>query len=218
MKIKALRRKDTKEFVQIVDDSGKALVFTSELPNPQPETADWESTVKYFDKYSDQIDINDFELVELTVTEQYDSLADTLKHQKRIMQLVNMATAELLKKVALHDNSKLYEPEKSIFDEWTPKLASSSIGTEEYENMKKQMKIALDHHYANNTHHPEHFENGLNDMDLLEIFELFFDWKAASERHLDGNIYKSITVNKERFKMSDQLEQIFIKTAKRMNF
>lgn len=148
----------------------------------------------------------------------YNSEADTLKHQKRIMQLVNIATAELLKKVALHDNSKLYEPEKEIFDEWTPKLKTSTIGTEEYENMKKEMKVALDHHYANNTHHPEHYENGIEGMDLLELFEMFFDWKAASERHLDGNIYKSITVNKERFKMSDQLEHIFINTAKRMNF
>jgi hypothetical protein len=148
----------------------------------------------------------------------YNSEADTLRHQKRIMQLVNVATAELLKKVSLHDNSKLYEPEKTIFDEWTPKLASTSIGTEEYEDMKKQMKVALDHHYANNSHHPEHTENGINGMDLLEIFEMFFDWKAASERHHDGNIYKSITVNKERFKISDQLEQIFINTAKRMNF
>jgi hypothetical protein len=58
----------------------------------------------------------------------------------------------------------------------------------------------------------------LNGMDLLQIFELFFDWKAASERHHDGNVYKSISVNKERFKMSDQLERIFINTAKRMNF
>lgn len=148
----------------------------------------------------------------------YNSEADTLRHQKRIMQLVNVATAELLKKVSLHDNSKLYEPEKTIFDEWTPKLSSTSIGTEEYEDMKKQMKVALDHHYANNSHHPEHTENGINGMDLLEIFEMFFDWKAASERHHDGNIYKSITVNKERFKISDQLEQIFINTAKRMNF
>ena len=148
----------------------------------------------------------------------YNSEADTLRHQRRIMQLVNNAVADLLKDVAMHDNSKLYEPEKSIFDEWTPKLASSTIGTPEYEDMKKQMKVALDHHYANNKHHPEHYENGLNDMDLLQIFELFFDWKAASERHHDGNIHKSITVNKDRFKMSDQLEQIFINTAKRMNF
>jgi len=148
----------------------------------------------------------------------YNSEADTLRHQRRIMQLVNTAVSEILKEVSLHDNSKLYEPEKSIFDEWTPKLASSTIGTPEYEDMKKQMKLALDHHYANNKHHPEHFENGIDGMDLLQIFELFFDWKAASERHHDGNIYKSITVNKERFKISDQLEQIFINTARRMNF
>ena len=148
----------------------------------------------------------------------YDSTVDTIRHQKRVMQLVNLAVAELLKKVSLHDNTKLYEPEKSVFDEWTPKLASTSIGTDEYDIMKKQMKLALDHHYANNTHHPEHFDNGMKDMDLLEIFELFFDWKAAGERHHDGNIYKSISANKDRFGMSDDLEKIFINTAKRFNF
>lgn len=144
----------------------------------------------------------------------YNSEVDTLRHQKRILQIVNIATAELLKKVAIHDNSKLYEPEKSIFDEWTPKLANSSIGTDEYENMKKQMKDALDHHYANNTHHPEHFENGIDGMDIFDLFEMVFDWVAASERHIDGDKFKSLEVNKKRFEISDQLSNIIYNTYK----
>ena len=150
--------------------------------------------------------------------QKYDGDADTLKHQRRVVQLMNLAVGELLKRGAYHDNSKLHEPEKSIFDEWTPLLAGSTFGTKEYDDMKKNMQVALDHHYANNTHHPEHFENGINGMNLFDIFEMFLDWKASGERHHNGNIYKSITINKERFNMSDQLEQIFINTAKKMNF
>ena len=39
MKFKALRNKETKEFVEIQEFNGINVVFTSELPNPQPMTA-----------------------------------------------------------------------------------------------------------------------------------------------------------------------------------
>lgn len=44
---------------------------------------------------------------------------------------------------------------------------------------------------------------------------MFFDWKAAGERHKDGNILKSIEINKDRFGMSEQLVDIFKNTAAR---
>ncbi len=77
------------------------------------------------------------------------------------------------------------------------------------------MKKALDNHYALNSHHPEHYNNGINDMDIIDLLEMFCDWKAASERHANGDIYESIKINKKRFNISDQLEQILINTAKR---
>jgi hypothetical protein len=75
------------------------------------------------------------------------------------------------------------------------------------------MKPALDHHYANNSHHPEHYKNGIDDMSLLDLVEMICDWKAASERHNNGNIRKSIEVNGKRFEMSPQLIRIFENTA-----
>ena len=152
------------------------------------------------------------------MNEPYNYENETLKHKIRVFQLMQLVVKELLQRAAYHDNSKLHEPEKSLLEEWTPKLGATTYGSPEYDKMKEELKPALDHHYANNTHHPEHFENGIQGMDLFDIVELFFDWKAASERHNDGNIYRSISVNKERFKMSDDLEKIFINTAKKMNF
>ena len=76
------------------------------------------------------------------------------------------------------------------------------------------MKPALDHHYANSRHHPEHFANGINDMNLIDIMEMLADWKASSMRHNDGNLLKSIELNQQRFGYDDQLKQILLNTAK----
>ena len=106
----------------------------------------------------------------------------------------------------------------SYFDKLTPLLAGSEFGSSEYRDFLKQLKPALDHHYAKNSHHPEHYWDGINGMDLFDIIEMFADWKAASERHENGDIYKSIEINKRRFEMSAQLKQIFINTASNLGF
>jgi hypothetical protein len=69
------------------------------------------------------------------------------------------------------------------------------------------------HHYAHNAHHPEHWPGGIKDMSLLDLIEMIVDWKAASERHADGDIEKSITINKQRFGYGDELEAIFRRTT-----
>lgn len=148
----------------------------------------------------------------------YDSTSDTLKHIKRVAQLLTEASSELITRANKHDNSKLHSPEKELFDEYTPKLANCTYGSDEYKGFLKELKVALDHHYAENSHHPEHYKEGVNGMDLFDVIEMFFDWKAATERHNDGNIYKSIHINKDRFKISDQLSQIFINTADRLGW
>lgn len=143
----------------------------------------------------------------------YDSTADTLKHIKRVAQLLTEASAELIRRANVHDDSKLKSPEKELFDEYTPKLKDCTYGSDEYKSFLKELKVALDHHYAANSHHPEHYSAGIDGMTLFDILEMFFDWRAASERHADGNIYASININQDRFKMSEQLTQIFRNTA-----
>lgn len=150
--------------------------------------------------------------------EKYDSKAETLMHIKRVAQLLTEAAAELIRRANIHDESKLNSPEKEFFDEFTPKLKGTTYGSPEYTEFMKQLKIGLDHHYANNSHHPEHYENGVNGMDLFDLIEMFFDWKAATERHQDGNIYKSLGINKTRFGISDQIIEIFFNTAQRLNY
>jgi hypothetical protein len=122
-----------------------------------------------------------------------------LEHKKVISELMNVVVIELLNRAAVHDNAKMEEPELSLFDEYTPKLATSIYGSDEYKQFLKELHPALEHHYARYRHHPEHFSDGCKGMNLLDIIEMLVDWKASSLRHNDGNILKSIEINKDRF-------------------
>jgi len=149
--------------------------------------------------------------------ENYDSAADTLLHIKRVSELLSISATELLKRGSQHDDSKLKDPEKPLFDKMTPILKNLKYGSPEYHESLKELNVALHHHYANNSHHPQHYANGINGMNLFDIIEMFFDWKAASERTANGSLEESIKVNSERFDMSPQLTEIFENTRKYMN-
>jgi hypothetical protein len=148
----------------------------------------------------------------------YDSTADTLQHIRRVSTLLNEAAIELLKRANRHDDSKLKSPEKELFDEMTPLLKSLVYNSPEYKESLNSLKAALDHHYAHNSHHPEHYSNGIDGMDIFDLVEMFFDWKAATERTQTGCIYKSLEANADRFKMSPQLVSVFRNTAKNLGY
>lgn len=138
----------------------------------------------------------------------------TLRHIEAVRNYLNLCIRELLHRAERHDQSKLESPEREMFDEWTAKLRPVTYGSPEYAAMRLELKPTLDHHYANNRHHPEHFKNGIQDMNLIDILEMLMDWKASSMRHNDGNILKSIEINQERFGFSLELRQIMENTAK----
>ena len=148
----------------------------------------------------------------------YDSSVDTLLHIKRVSQLLNRFAKELIERGEVHDDSKLVSPEKELFDELTPLLSSLKYGTPEYQESLDRLKPALDHHYANNSHHPQYYENGVDGMDLFDLVEMFFDWKAATERTKDGDIRKSVEINSIRFNLSPQLVNIFNNTITNYNW
>jgi len=121
--------------------------------------------------------------------------------------------SELLERGRHHDDTKLEEPELSGFAEVSDRLEGVTYGSEEYERLMEHLDEVLEHHYAAHRHHPEHHEEGVEDMTLGDLVEMFADWKAASERHEDGDLHESIEKNKERFGLSDQLAQILHNTA-----
>lgn len=143
----------------------------------------------------------------------YDSRQDTLDHISEVRARMDTAIDLLHARKVLHDKSKLESPEKEIFDAVTPRLRGLTYGSDEYKAQLAEMKVALDHHYANNSHHPEHYADGIRGMSLLDIVEMLCDWSAATTRHADGDLRKSIDINQKRFGYSDELRAILLNTA-----
>jgi hypothetical protein len=155
-----------------------------------------------------------------------DQRPETKKHINNVRDLLRKVEWEIFMRGIRHDRSKLESPEREIFDEYTPKLKGTTYGSDEYKDYLKEMQVALDHHYINNRHHPEHFTpmvahmNVINEtfaMNLIDIIEMLCDWKAATMRHTDGDIFKSIELNQKRFGYSDELKSIFINTIKELD-
>jgi hypothetical protein len=143
----------------------------------------------------------------------YDSTADTLRHALRVGELMGSAIKELVERSVQHDRSKTEHPELAVFNEYTAKLKDTTYGSSEYKGYLAAMKPALDHHYAANRHHPEHFTAGVDGMTLVDLIEMLADWKAATERHADGDLDRSLEVQRKRFGLSDQLASILRNTA-----
>lgn len=138
----------------------------------------------------------------------YDSRPDTHEHIAQVRGLVLGAAADLTERAHRHDRSKLEEPERAVFDRVTPRLAGSTYGSDEYKGFLAEMGEGLAHHYAENDHHPEHFDCGIREMSLIQLTEMLCDWIAATRRHNDGDIHRSIDQNAERFGYENELRRI----------
>lgn len=144
----------------------------------------------------------------------YDSTEDTLRHINTVRGLLDVIIVKLIECGVHHDESKLEEPEKSVVDEFTPKMKTMIYNSSEYLQCMEDMKPMLEYHYTHNRHHPQWHPNGVNGMNLVDIVELFCDWYAAAHRNVGGDIAKSIEIGKTRFGISDQLSQIITNTIK----
>ena len=62
----------------------------------------------------------------------YDSLQDTRKHSDNVSKFMEILVEFITERAGRHDKSKTEEPEKPIFDEYTPKLKTCTYGSDEY--------------------------------------------------------------------------------------
>jgi hypothetical protein len=148
-----------------------------------------------------------------------DSRPATLSHINRVRELLYVIGARVHDRAQVHDQSKLEEPEKSAFDNVSEKLGDLKYGSKEYKAaITKLLGPALKHHYAANSHHPEHFENGVRGMTLLDLLETLADWKASGERVKEGSMSASLKHNKTRFKIPAPLQDILVNTAKELRW
>lgn len=94
-----------------------------------------------------------------------------------------------------------------------------TYGSEKYLASLAELKPALEHHYAHNAHHPQHYPNGTNGMSLFDLVEMLMDWKATGERHAGGaDIVGFLEIGRARFGLSDQLFGILTNTARELGW
>ena len=147
-----------------------------------------------------------------------DSTAETLDHIRRVNILLIHVITNLLYRCISHDSSKLYGIEKDWLDRQSVKLnqleySPTYLGELAESDSGPSLEEFLKSHYKNNSHHPEHYENGINGMTLIDLVEMTCDWKAAGERHLNGSFKNSLDVNIKRFNINPQLAQIIENTG-----
>ena len=146
----------------------------------------------------------------------------TLEHIKLVQTYLSNVINKLIERAILHDKSKFSEEEWKYFLEHTANLSKLTYGSDEYKAELKAMQPALEHHYTNNPHHPEYFirqdryilniSSAMGCMSLIDLIEMICDWLAATKRHDDGDIYKSIELNQKRFRYTDELKDILTNT------
>ena len=100
-----------------------------------------------------------------------DSTKATFKHIDQVFANLSFFSTELLTRGHMHDRSKLLPPEKEGFDQNTCQLKTMVYGSPEYKASRERMKPTLDHHYANNDHHPEHYKK-VDEMNLPAVLTI----------------------------------------------
>ena len=144
----------------------------------------------------------------------HDSRADTLAHIALVRDHLDSFVTEMLKRGARHDSSKLTPAEKPTFDRVLPLLAGVAYGSAEYQALLDNAKQMLQHHYAHNSHHPEHYgERGVAGMDLFDVVEMICDWMASAKRHPRDGV--KLAHNVALFHIEPQLASILANTLAR---
>ena len=149
-----------------------------------------------------------------------DSGPITIAHIARVSELLAGFCDELRRRGDVHDASKFDPVEKGPLDELQETIEREGhipYGTEEYRRRIEPLGPMLEHHYAANSHHPEHYgAKGIAGMDLFDLVEMFVDWKAASERGEESTINLSYAI--ERYAIEPQLASILRNTADRLGW
>lgn len=99
------------------------------------------------------------------------------EHKRRVYELMRKASSNIEHRGFVHDNSKLSPEEFPYFEEALPILDKAKYLSPEYKKGIEKLGKGLEHHYANNSHHPEFYKKTVCVKCSTEYLP---------EKHLDG--------------------------------
>jgi len=136
---------------------------------------------------------------------------ETAKHKAWVAYYLGGFVKELLVRAVLHDLSKFMPDEADGFARILRVLEAVPYGSPMYKEALKSPCIEL--HYRRNSHHPEHYYFkpvkrwffGLQGMSLVDVVEMYCDWRAAIRRSPNGDLHKSLDINAQRFDSDERI-------------
>lgn len=119
---------------------------------------------------------------------------------------------ELSDRAKYHDSSKLEEPEYSFWKKMDeePKYP---YGSEEYKDKMNRYARVFRMHYMKNRHHPEHFINGILDMNLVDLAEMLCDWLSYKKYYSIKEVIDLMGRQCARFGYGEGVRALLTNTA-----
>jgi hypothetical protein len=139
---------------------------------------------------------------QLQLTEEIKTLITMQRHTTLVRQALHKIADELNRRAEVHDLSKFSEDEFAGFVQINRVAREHKYGSPEYQaslNAVEPNPVKL--HYSRNSHHPEYFGGGANDMDLIDLIEMVCDWYAASKTYGQTSFADSVEISLDRFPM-----------------
>jgi Family of unknown function (DUF5662) len=139
----------------------------------------------------------------------------TQAHINRVAELIGEVNSELTYRAVYHDQSKFDPIEAGPLQEMQDLIdreGQAPYGSDEYRRRTALLGPMLEHHYALNPHHPEHWSNGIASMTILDVVEMLCDWKAASERGNDPAL--NLTYLAQKYSIEPMLLSILQNTCR----
>lgn len=141
----------------------------------------------------------------------------SVNHIAIVRDRLMLCIMNLQSRLLAHDNSKLIEPERSAYEELDEALVGVEFGTDEYRRkIKSHLGSALQHHYDHNSHHPEHYSNGVVGMSLFDLLEMICDLRAVCDEKAKPVI--DLDTNKRIHNISDDVYMILQNTINEMGW
>jgi hypothetical protein len=157
---------------------------------------------------------------EFQAVDAFGLLRSYIAHRAYLAEGVGLVTADLQRRVTVHDLSKLKDDEFAGFSRINAAARIHKFGSPEYAEGMKRERAIINLHFKRNSHHPERPKllgeaaeeaRGLPDdatywaahtagaMTFLDVIEMVCDWWAARKGYDDARPWRdSVTLNLEQ--------------------
>lgn len=139
------------------------------------------------------------------------TISTIVHHKENVRKRLMYLASEIQKRAETHDDSKLEYPE-IIWQIEMDEEPRYPYGSEEYFDKVKRWEKFFKHHYEHNRHHPDHYEAGLAEFDIVDLCEFMIDITAYFDQIHPADAISTIDKQFDRFGLNETLQQILKNT------